>query len=111
MCAHLPVEVGAVATFVYLTGWRSRSEILPLRWKQIDFVAGTVRLEPGTTNDEGRVFPFAVFPDLADLLRRQWDLTMRVQVDTGRSVPWVFHRHGRPIKSFYGAWREACRKA
>jgi len=57
------------------------------------------------------MFPFAVLPDLADLLRRQWDATMQLQVETGRIVPWVFHRHGRPIKSFYGAWREACRKA
>src|SRR5215472_5743036 len=112
VCAHLPPEIQAVATFAYLTGWRTRSEILPLRWKQVDFVAGTVRLEPGTTkNDEGRVFPFAVLPDLAALLRRQWDETMRVQVETGRLIPWVFHRNGHPIKDFYGAWHLACKKA
>ena len=33
--------------------------ILSLQWWQIDFDAGVVRLEPGTTkNREGRVFPF-----------------------------------------------------
>jgi len=25
--------------------------------------------------------------------------------------PWVFHRDGKPIKSYDGAWRSACRKA
>ena len=28
-----------------------------------------------TKNDEGQVFPFAVYPDLADLLARQWEHT------------------------------------
>lgn len=34
-----------------------RSEALALRWRHVDFKAGTVRLEPGTTkNREGRTF-------------------------------------------------------
>lgn len=99
-------------TFAYLTGWRTPSEILTLEWKQVDFSAGTVRLEPGTTkNDEGRVFPFAVLPELADLLREQWALTMDYQFTTGQAVRWVFHRKGRPIKDFRKAWKEACKAA
>ena len=110
--AHLPVELRPVVTFAYLTGWRTRSEILTLQWRQIDFGAGIVRLEPGTTkNDEARVLPFAVLPDLADLLRQQWNSTMEAQVETGRIIPWVFHRHGKPIKDFYGAWAFACKHA
>ncbi len=71
-----------------------------------------MRLEPGTTkNDEARVLPFAVLPDLADLLRRQWNETMQVQVETGRIIPWLFHRRGKPIKDFYGAWAVACKQA
>ena len=71
-----------------------------------------MRLELGTTkNDEARVLPFAVLPDLADLLRQQWNATMDLQVETGRIIPWVFHRRGKPIKDFYGAWALACKKA
>ena len=58
--SHLPEAFQGPITFACLTCWRVPSEILTLRWKQVDFSAGMVRLEPGTTkNDEGRVFPFA----------------------------------------------------
>ena len=89
-----------------------RSEILPLTWRQVDFGAGTVRLEPSTTkNDEARVLPFAVLPELADTLREEWNKTMAIQIETGSIIPWVFHRRGKPIKDFYGAWKVACEKA
>ncbi len=43
----------ALITFAYITGWRIKSEVLGLEWRQVDFKAGTVRLDPGTTkNDE-----------------------------------------------------------
>ena len=72
--SHLPEALKGPVTFAFLTGWRVPSEIHTLRWTQVDFSAGTVRLEPGTTkNDEGRVFPFGVLPELANLLRTQWD--------------------------------------
>ena len=29
----------------------------------------------------------------------------------GVICPFVFHRNGKPIKSFYKAWRKACKKA
>jgi integrase len=67
---HLPAYLQPVVTFAYLTGWRVPSEILSLQWRQVDVAAGTVRLEPGTTkNDEGRVFPFAVLPELPGAAR------------------------------------------
>lgn len=57
--AHLPAALQGVATFAYITGWRVRSEILPLEWRQVDWAGRMVRLEPGTTkNREGRSFPF-----------------------------------------------------
>lgn len=47
-----------IADCAYVTGWR-KSEILSLQWRQVDFEAGNVRLEPGTTkNREARQFPF-----------------------------------------------------
>ena len=40
------------------------------------FWAGTVRLEPGTTkNDEAHMLPFAMLPELANMLRNEWNAT------------------------------------
>jgi hypothetical protein len=64
---HLPAYARPVVTFMYITGWRIRSEALPLQWRQVDFQAGTVRLEPGTTkNKEGRSFYLTPEPALVD---------------------------------------------
>jgi integrase len=53
---HLPAEIQPVIRFAYYTGWRIASEVLPLEWRQVDFAAGEVRLDAGTTkNKEGRV--------------------------------------------------------
>ena len=43
--------------FPFFTGWR-KGGILSLEWSQVDWEAGEVRLEPGTTkSSEGRTFP------------------------------------------------------
>jgi len=86
--ARRPEHLKPMMEFAYLTGWRM-GEILRLEWRQVDFQAGTVRLEPGTTkNDEGRIFPF-----------------------TGRIIPWVFHLNGKPLTDFRKGWKRACRAA
>ena len=107
---HLPDYARPVVTFAYITGWRLKSEILPLQWRQVDFKAGTVRLEPGTTkNREGRTF--IMTPALRAVLEKQRERTDWVQLEQGRIIPWVFHRDGEPIKGFRRAWKTACRKA
>lgn len=91
-----------VAWFAYLTGWRLRSEVLPLKWTNVDRRAGVLRLEPNTTkNDEGRTFPFDVLPELAALIRGQ------EKVARG---PWLFHDQGERIdyEGFLAAWHAAC---
>lgn len=109
---QLSEPIQAVMTFAYATGWRVRSEILPLLWKQVDWTAGTVRLEPDTTkNDDGRTFPFEVLPELTTMLKRQWEHTKALQRATGRLIPFVFHRNGHPIKSFKNGWKSACEAA
>ncbi len=111
MLTYLPEGLRPVAEFGYLTGWRI-SEILSLRWTQVDLKASVVRLEVGTTkNDEGRVLPFHVLPRLADLLRRQRDRTDRKERALGCVIPWVFHRRGEKILYIKGAWKRACEKA
>ncbi len=97
--------------FWYLTGWR-KSEVLGLTWANVDFQTGEVRLEPGTTkNDEGRTFPFSVLPPFKALLEEQRAATSKVERETGQIIRHVFHRNGKPIKDYYGAWRSACKKA
>jgi integrase len=107
--AHLPEALRPVVAFAYATGWRVTSEVLPMEWRQVDFAAGEVRLDAGSTkNGDGRVFPFTA--DLRDLLEGQ---RAAADVLKGQDVicRWVFHRDGRRIRSFRGAWATACRSA
>jgi integrase len=107
---HLAEPVRPVATFAYITGWRIDSEVLPLEWRQVDFGAGEVRLDPGRTkNGEGRTFPMT--RELRELLDRQRAITENLQRQLEVVCPTVFHRSGRPIKSFRVAFRTACAAA
>ncbi len=98
-----------LVTFLYVTGWRV-SEVFGLQWRQVDFEAGTVRLEPGETkNDEARVFVMTA--ELRQALTAQRAYTDRVQKERGCIVPWVFHRDGTQVKGIRKAWATACKKA
>jgi integrase len=117
--ARLPAEIRPVIEFAAITGWRVASEILPLEWRNVDFGAGEVTLDPETTkNREGRVFPMT--GELRALLGRQHAEHLRLKRD-GRIVPHVFFRlvargrggekEPRRITSFGKAWKSACRAA
>ena len=102
----LSQDVQPLVTFAYITGWRIRSEVRFLQWPQVDFEAGRVRLEPGTTkNDEGRQFPFTA--ELRQLLEDQKAKTDALK-KKGIICPWVFQRKGEPIKEFRRTWKSAC---
>jgi len=123
LCRHLPAPLRPLVRFMYLTGWR-RGEVTGLEWRQVDFAAGEVRLDPGTTkNDEGRVFPFT--RELRELLEAQHAEHDRLK-KAGTIEPWVFwemrgksgsrtvrraSQKPRPIGSFRKRWIEACRAA
>jgi integrase len=108
---HLPAPLQPAVWFAFFTGWR-KGEVLGLTWSQVDFKAGVVRLEPGTTKSgRGRVFPFEALPALASLLRDQRRACEVLRAETGVAPWWVFHRAGRPIQDMDDAWRTACRKA
>lgn len=116
--AHLPANLRGLVTFAYITGWRIDSEVFPLQWRRVDVterlspdqdIPGSVRLDPGTTkNDQGRVFPFT--SELRAVLMTARAVTDMLR-EQGQICPWVFHRNGKPIKSFLKAWRKACRAA
>ena len=106
---RLPAYLVPVARFTYMTGWRCRSEVLPLQWRQVDMEAGVIRLERGTTkNKEGRVLPFS--GELRAILEEQEARREELKAK-GIICPLVFHRNGRRIRDYYTAWRNACRDA
>jgi integrase len=110
LLAELPEAVRPVIRFMYCTGWR-KGEVLSRQWRHVDLMAGTIRLEPGETkNGKGRTFPFTALPELDSVIENQRAYTDTVERRTGQIVPWVFHREGRPIKSFRTAWRGACKR-
>jgi integrase len=109
ICKHFSNDVEPMLRFAYITGWRIPSEVETLQWPQVDFQAGRVRLEPGTTkNDEGREFPFTA--ELRALLG-----TQKAKADAlkkkGIICPYVFNRKGKPIKEFRRTWKRACKAA
>ncbi len=111
LARELPEYLRPVLWFGFYTGWR-KGEVLSLQWGQVDFQAGEIRLEPGTTkNDEGRTFPFHVLPHLAEIVETQQERTPTLEKETGTLIPWVFHRDGRQIKNMDKAWRAACEQA
>ncbi|HEX2339088.1 MAG TPA: site-specific integrase, partial [Vicinamibacterales bacterium] len=116
---HLPTELQPVIQFAAITGWRVGSEVLPLEWRRIDFPAGEVRLDAGTTkNGKARVFPMNAA--LRQLLQEQHRKHEELK-QAGQLVPWVFwrmkaERRGGPqqpqqIRSLTKAWNRACRVA
>jgi integrase len=97
----------AAAKCAYLTGWRLKSEVLKLEWRQVDFDAGEVRLDAGQTkNGEGRVFPMT--RELRALLKKREAIADDMK-QKGRIMRYVFHRaNGKPIRSFRKQWAKAC---
>jgi Phage integrase family len=95
----------------YITGWRIHDEIFTRQRHHADLKGrGWLRLDPGETkNGEGRNFPFTV--RLREIISYQLERTKALEKATGRIIPWLFHRDGRPIKSFRRSWLTACVKA
>ena len=45
------------------------------------------------------------------MLEKQRRITTAVETAKGIICPWVFHRNGKPIRQFRGAWKKACAAA
>ena len=103
--SELPEHLKLVITFAYYTGCRKR-EILDLLWEQVDLLNRVVRLNPGETkNDEGRVIPLT--GELYQVLVFQ----KQTRDQLWPQCRLVFHRYGKRIKDFRGAWEEASKRA
>ncbi len=112
--AVLPAPINYMLAFAYTYGWR-KQEVLGLTWDRVDLQAGTVRLNPTSTdkggekNRRGRMV--VLTDELRTLFAKLWDKTRALAERKGQQIPWVFHRDGEPVRYFRRAWATACRKA
>jgi integrase len=62
-------------------------------------------------NDESRQFPLDVIPELRETIEQQLEATRKLEIQTGRVIPLLFHNQGRPIVDYRPAWHRACEAA
>jgi integrase len=108
---RLKPDLQVAVTIAYTYGWRVQ-EIVGLERRQLDLERGSLRLDPGTTqNDEGRVVYLT--PELARLLGEQLERIRAVERKTGRIIPYLSGRRrlGHRRRDFRKAWAEACTEA
>src|SRR5690606_35048898 len=94
----LDSDVADICSWLYQTGWR-QGEAKALTWDLVDSDLGAVSLTATKTDYPRRV---ALWGPLRDLLEK------RKRLEDG---PHVFHRHGKPIRQFYGTWNHAVKAA
>jgi integrase len=103
---ELPDELKALFVTAYITGMR-RSELISIRWPQVDFEAGFIVLQTGETkNGDGRGAPI-VKGDMLDLL----NAAKKEHDARWPNSPWVFSRLGQQILDFRATWQDACKRA
>lgn len=99
---QLPAALRPMIEFAAITGWRI-GNVKRLEWSQVSDTV--VRLEPGTTkNSKGVEFPVVAVKGILDGQRAEMKRL-------GLITPRVFHRNGKPIRSFKKAWAKACADA
>jgi integrase len=108
---RLPDYLKPVVMAAYITGWRTKSELLTRQWRHVDLGAAWLRLDPGEGKTaEPRMFPLT--PELRALLEEQRERVRELERETGQIIPWVFvHSDASPVKNFRYAWDKACKEA
>ncbi len=74
VAAKLPESTADAVRFMYATGWR-RSEVINLRWENVDRAAQEVQLFQAKAGPEGRVLPLV--GELAATIERRWQAKPR----------------------------------
>lgn len=102
---HLPEPYADMVRFGYGCGWRL-SEILGLRWSEVDRGQGMIRLQT-SKNGHGRCLPLV--GELAKIIERRW----KARIIGDALSEWVFHRAGKRIEksSFWYKWNAARNQA
>lgn len=107
--AELPAPHDLALSVGFWLGWR-HGEVYGLEWRRVDLEAGTVRLDPGKTKNRRGRYVHLPEPLLVELRAHRAE-TDAEEKRRGQIIPWVFHRHGRQLKSGRKAWRAAVIRA
>lgn len=87
------------------TGVRvGKSELLDLRWLDVDFHAGTLTVRSAAKNKGMQLREMDLPTPLLGLLR-QW------QYDDGPDQPYIIHHNGKPVSTIKHAWWRALERA
>jgi hypothetical protein len=107
----LPADLQPATETAYITGWRIHDEIFTRQKHHADLKGrGWLRLDANESkNAEGRNFPFTA--RLREIIEGQLERTKALEKASGRIIPWLFHRNGKPIKTFRRSWLTACVQA
>ncbi len=103
----LPAYLKGFVTFAYRSGWR-KSEIMAIKWSQVDRKRGIVTLNPGETkNDAARTL--YLDGELKEVIECQWQMRMEKE----RLTPFVFTNNvgSDKIGDFRKAWKTGCQQA
>ena len=113
---NMPTILQGLMTFLRACGWRSKSEVQTLVWGQVDRKAQVIRLSPEQSkNKEGRPLPYGAWPELVEVIETQWQYRKEIATQKGElpapENDWLFHRNGKQIKDFRGAFKSALKNA
>jgi integrase len=102
---ELPPHARLLLVIGYHTGIRS-GELRKIRWNQVDFVAGEIRLSgPQTKNRRPRTVP--IYGEM-----REWLLMTKEEHDQRwPTCEWVFAKNGHQVGDFRKVWEPACTRA
>ena len=103
--SFLSPDVADAVEMMLHSGWRTNA-VLALRWEAVDWEANTITL-PGELAKNGKPVPYPLEGPVGKVVHRRRD---KRQVE-GYEVAWLFHRQGKPIKSFRRAWLRATERA
>lgn len=102
---ELPSYLVPLTVTAYNTGIR-RGELLRIKWDQIDFDGGVIRLHRGRTKTGD--------PRTVPMIGKMKEVLLKAKADRDEYWPecdHVFYRLGQPIKVFKNAWEGACQRA
>jgi|KBSMisStandDraft_5_1062788.scaffolds.fasta_scaffold51472_4 integrase len=101
-CGKIGLWLRAIFEVGYTFGWR-HEEVVSMRVRQVDFLANTIRLDPGTTkNNDGR-----------EVTMTQPVRELLIQSMIGKKPDdCLFSRaNGNSVSDFRGSWAKACKGA
>jgi integrase len=102
LLTELPVRLKALYVCGYHVGGR-KGELRKVRWEQVDFDAGLIRLAAGQTKaKKPRCLP--IYGDMGRWLKFQ-------QEQQPAGCPWVFNSRTMPVGAHLEGWADACERA